>query len=165
VNRPAAEVRKLVETSGLPFTVLLPNQLYQDDLPFRESIMERGIYPLPMGPAGMSRVDARDVAETVIRALQDPGHDGQAYPIVGPEALSVAETVEYYRRYLGRSVAPSDQAGPPADRYRPFRESGLRARSEDFVRMGLLLARPPRPFGMFVCETAKQWASPGPARA
>lgn len=160
VNRPAAEVRKLVETCGLPFTLLLPNHLYQDDLTFREGIAERGVYPLPIGAEGMSRVDARDVAEAAIRALHDPGHDGKIYPVVGPEALSVDEVVEYYRRYLGRNIRPSDDGGPLADRYRPFRESGLRARCEDFVRMGQLLGRPARPFGMFVCETAKRWTAP-----
>ncbi len=160
VHRSAMEVRTLVENSGLPFTVLLPNPLYQDDLPFRESILERGLYPLSMGPEGMSRVDARDVAEAAIRALQDPGHEGQTYPIVGPEALSTHEVADYYRRYLGRSVSPSDGGGPLADRYRLFRTSGLRAHSEDFVRMGRVLGRPPRPFGVFVCETAKRWTSP-----
>lgn len=159
-NRPAAEVRKAVEDSGLPFTVLLPNQLYQDDLAFRESIVERGVYPLPIGPVGMSRVDARDVAEAAVRALLDPGHEGRAYPLVGPEALTVEEVIGYYRHALGREVRPSDAGGPLAGRYRPFRETGLRARCEEFARMDLILGRPPRPFGLFVRETVEEWASP-----
>lgn len=160
VHRPAAAVRKLLEDSGLPFTVLLPNHLYQDDLAFGDAIVRRGIYPLPIGPEGMSRVDAREVAEAAVRALLDPGHDGRAYPIVGPEALSAREVAEYYARALGRSLRPADEGGDVADRYRPFLHSGLRARSEDFSRMDAILGHPPRPFGMFVREAVEAWTCP-----
>lgn len=159
VNRPAAEVRRSLEDSGLPFTVLLPNFLYQDDRAFRESIVERGIYPLPIGSTGMSRVDAREVAKAAVRALLDSRFDGGIYPIVGPEALSVDEVVDYYARALGRALRPAAGDGKTADRYRPFQETGLRARCQDFALMDRLLGHPPRPFGMFVRETVAEWTS------
>jgi nucleoside-diphosphate-sugar epimerase len=159
VHRAAADIRKMVEDSGFPFTVLLPNHLYQDDLEFRESILQRGIYPLPIGSGGMSRVDAREVAQAAVRALVDPGHDGMVYPIVGPEVLCAEEVVDYYSRALGRMIRPSDGCGNTADRYRPFQQTGLRARCQDFARMEAVLGRPPRPFGMFVRETVEAWTS------
>jgi nucleoside-diphosphate-sugar epimerase len=161
VHRPLTEVRKLLEDSGLAFTVLLPNHLYQDDLAFRDSIVDRGLYPLPIGTGGMSRVDAREVAHAAVRALADPGHDGRAYPVVGPEVLCAEEVVDYYSRALGRRVRPSDGAGDLADRYRPFQQTGLRARCQDFVMMEAILGRPPRPFGVFVREAVEAWTSPG----
>jgi uncharacterized protein YbjT (DUF2867 family) len=159
VHRAAAEVRKMLEDSGVPFTVLLPNHLYQDDVAFRESIVQRGIYPLPIGSAGMSRVDAREVAHGAVRALLDPGHDGKVYPIVGPEVHGAEEVVEYYSRALGRPIRPCDGGGDIADRYRPFQHTGLRACCQDFVRMEAILGHPPRPFGVFVRETVEAWTA------
>ena len=161
-NRPAAAVRKTVEESGRPCTILLPAFLYQDDLAFRDSIFERGLYPLPLGSRGMSRVDARDVAEAAVRALLEPGHEGRAYPLVGPEALTVDDVIGIYRYALGRELRASDGESALVDRYRAFSRTGLSARCGDFALMDRLLRRPPRPFGLFARETAEAW-SPRPA--
>ena len=157
---PALE--EAVERSGLPFAILVPHFVYQDDLAFRASILGRGVYPLPIGPRGMSRVDARDAAEAAVRALLDPGHDNRIYPLVGPEPLTEEEVAGTWAHGLGRALRCADGRGPLVRRYRLFRDRGLRATCRDFLLMETLLPHPPRPFGLFVREALeKNGGDPG----
>src|SRR5207249_4279555 len=62
------------------------------------------------GDGRLPWVDARDVAEVAVRALTEPGHEGRAHALAGPEALSGAEVAERLSGALGRPVRYLDVA-------------------------------------------------------
>jgi uncharacterized protein YbjT (DUF2867 family) len=57
-------------------------------------------------------VDTRDVAAVAAKTLTEPGHDGRAYTITGPEILSFSQIVVKLSQAIGKPVrlvlVPSD---------------------------------------------------------
>jgi len=72
----------------LPFTILRPGYFMQNDLSLKDALMGPGLYPTPIGTAGIAAVDIGDIAEAAAIALTGEGHEGQAYNLVGPNLLS-----------------------------------------------------------------------------
>lgn len=167
-------IRRALEDAGIPFTLIMPNNFFQNDLWFRQAILEHGVYPQPIGSRGVSRVDVRDIGEAAVRALLEPGHEGRAYPLVGPEALTGEDVARDWSRALGRTVR---YAGDDLDRwaessrpwlpewliadfremYRFFQEKGFRASAADFAAQAKILGHAPRAFGPYVHATAAEW--------
>ena len=102
--RSKIEIQKAIEASGLRWTLVMPNNFFQNDLWFRQAVMEHGVYPQPFGDVGLSRVDVRDIAEAIAAAATESGHDGQRYPLVGPDILTGTDTAAIWSRHLGREV-------------------------------------------------------------
>ena len=158
----------------MPFTILRPNNFYQNDYWFKDVILQHGVYPQPLGSAGLHRVDVRDIAEAAAVALTTSGHEGQTYDIVGPEAHTGASTAEVWSRALGRSVMyggddleawekQSLQYMPDwlvfdfKHMYAFFQAKGLKASPEAIERQTRMLGHVPRSFGAFAAETAAGW--------
>ncbi|HSB61574.1 MAG TPA: NmrA family NAD(P)-binding protein [Vicinamibacteria bacterium] len=168
------EIQKAIGVSGLAWTTVMPNNFFQNDLRFRQAIMEYGVYPQPFGGVGLSRVDVRDIAEAIAAATTEAGHEGRRYPLVGPEVLTGAATAALWSRYLDRDVryggddlaawALQSKAFMPdwmiedlRVMYRFFQEKGFRASDEDLRQQARILKHPPRRFEDFVKETAAAW--------
>jgi uncharacterized protein YbjT (DUF2867 family) len=98
-------VEREIEQSGIAWTFLRPNTFMQSMLEdWEESIRkENAFYDSVVGP-GYAPIDARDIARVAACALTEPGHEGKAYELTGPEALSWDEAAETLSRVLGRSV-------------------------------------------------------------
>jgi NAD(P)H dehydrogenase (quinone) len=93
-----------IADSGLRHTFLRDN-LYLDFL----SLMV-GADGVIRGPAGDGRVAAvarDDIADAAVAVLLDEGdrHDGRAYDMTGPEALTLGEVAEELSRFAGRTIA------------------------------------------------------------
>lgn len=168
-------VEAAVKESGIAFTILRPNNFFQNDLTLKEAMLRHGVYPQPIGDVGVSRVDVRDIAEAAALALADGGHAGQTYNIVGPVAHTGATTAEAWSAALGRNVAyagndldawekQARQVLPPwlafdlRLMYAYFQRNGLRASAADIDRQTKLLGHAPRRFEDFVAETARSWS-------
>jgi uncharacterized protein YbjT (DUF2867 family) len=171
-SKTAVEIA--IKASGVPFTILRPNNFYQNDSWFKDAMLKYGVYPQPIGNVGISRVDVRDIAETAAIALTADGHAGQTYNLVGPRACTGTGTAETWSRALGKSIA---YAGDDLDaweaqslQYMPpwmvfdlrlmyafFQEKGLKAPAADIDRLTTLLGHAPRSFEDFADETAKAW--------
>jgi len=167
-------VETAVRRSGIPFTILRPNNFYQNDYLFKDALLKYGVYPQPMGDVGLHRVDVRDIAEAAAVALTTSGHEGQSYDLVGPEAHTGESTAQVWTRALGRPIA---YAGNDLDawekqslQYMPdwlvfdfkamyafFQEKGLKATPEVVERQTRLIGHSPRAFGAFAAETASAW--------
>jgi uncharacterized protein YbjT (DUF2867 family) len=172
-------IEEAIRRSGIPFTILRPNNFYQNDYYFREPLL-KGIYPQPIGNVGLSRVDVRDIAEAAAIALTSSGHEGQSYDLVGPDVHTGESTAQVWARALNRSVA---YAGNDLDvweeqslQYMPdwlvfdframyefFQEKGLKASAEAIERQTRLLGHAPRSFGAFAAETAAAWTASKPS--
>jgi uncharacterized protein YbjT (DUF2867 family) len=168
------DIEKQIVASGIPSVVVMPNNFYQNDLFYQQALTEYGVYPQPLGPLGTSRVDVRDITEAIVTALSDPGHEGQRYPLVGPDVLTGPETTAIWSRHLGREVrygsddlvawAAQSRAYMPewlvddlVIMYRHFQNHGLRASAADFAQQARILGHPPRRFEDFAAETAAAW--------
>jgi len=167
-------VEEAVRTCGVPSTILRPNNFYQNDYFFKDAMVQHGVYPQPLGSAGLHRVDVRDIGEAAAIALTTSGHEGQTYDLVGPEAHTGQSTAEVWSRALGRKVIyggddleawekQSLQYMPDwlvfdfKHMYAFFQEKGLKASPEAIERQTRLLGHAPRSFGAFASESASAW--------
>ncbi|HEY0377278.1 MAG TPA: SDR family oxidoreductase [Pyrinomonadaceae bacterium] len=93
-----------IEHSGMAYTHLRPNGFMQNSFMFAPAIKSQGAFYAPYGDARVSYVDARDVASVAFHALTEDGHEGKAYEITGPQALSYHDQARELSSVLGREV-------------------------------------------------------------
>lgn len=105
---------RVVEESGLAWTFLRPNSFMQNFVNYmRDTIKADGAIYEPAADATIAHIDVRDIARVAARVLTSDGHEGNAYELSGPQALSYGEAAETLSRVLGRPiryVAISDEA-------------------------------------------------------
>jgi len=167
-------IESVVRRYGIPYTILRPNNFFQNDYWFKDALLQHGIYPQPIGDIGLSRVDVRDIAEIAAKALLEDGHEGQTYDLVGPDVLSGPRVAEIWSQALGKPVR---YGGNDLDRweqqalqslpdwmafdfrlmYAFFQAQGFAGTPADVARLSALLGHPPRSFAAFAEETAAQW--------
>ena len=167
-------IENALRRSGLAVTILRPNNFYQNDHWFRESIVEHGVYPQPIGRAGVSRVDVRDIADAAVRALTSSDYEGRAYAIAGPEALTGPDCARAWAEALDREVVyvgddldawqeqalnmlPAWMVYDLRLMYGLFQEEGLTATGEQLEETRTVVGHEPRSFGDFVREMASSW--------
>jgi uncharacterized protein YbjT (DUF2867 family) len=167
VHRP---VERAIESSGLAWTFLHPNSFMQNVVTFMsETIRAEGAFYSASENAKISHVDVRDIAAVATHALTGGNHEGRAYTLTGPAALTYEEFAEEMSAALGRTIThvslpPSDlkqgmlAGGMPeelADRMldleRYFREDRASSISDDIK---LVTGNNPRHFRDFLRETA-----------
>jgi uncharacterized protein YbjT (DUF2867 family) len=73
--------------------------------------------------ARVSAVDVRDIAAVAASALTEEGHDGKAYTITGPAAVTHTEIASALSTAIGRSVAFIDV--PPGAFATALKEVGV----------------------------------------
>ena len=167
-------VETVVKASGIPYTILRPNNFFQNDSWFKDAILKYGIYPQPIGDLGVSRVDVRDIAEAAAIAFTTPGHEGQTYNLVGPHVHTGKSTAEVWSRVLGKTIAyggndldsweqqslqflPAWMVFDFRLMYKFFQDNGFKATPADIARQTNLLGHAPRSFEDFAMETARIW--------
>jgi uncharacterized protein YbjT (DUF2867 family) len=168
-------VEAALKASGLPFTILRPNNFFQNDTRYRDVMLASDVYPQPFGDVGLSRVDVRDVAEAAAIALTTGAADGETVNVVGGDVLTATATAVTWGGVLGRKIAyggndldaweKQSLAFLPAWMvfdfrlmYAFFQEKGLKASPEDLARLTTLLGHQPRRFEEFAAETARSWS-------
>lgn len=169
-------IEAAVKQSGMEYTIVRPNNFYQNDAWFKDVLLNYGVYPQPIGSAGLSRVDVRDIAEVAVKALTEKGHDEKIYDLVGPELVTGESTAADWSRALGK---PIKYAGddlevweeqnrpylPPSmlydfkQMYAFFQKQGLKGTPADVELLTAVLGHPPRSFAAYAMETAAQWKS------
>jgi uncharacterized protein YbjT (DUF2867 family) len=170
---PHHAMEKLVERSGLPYTLLRPSFFMQNlSTQYREEIGRRGQIHVPAGRGRTSFIDVRDIATVTARVMGRAEHFGRAYTLTGAEALDYFEVARVFTEVLGRPVRYANPS--PRDFRSRLREQGV---AEDFIRVlcgiyftariGLaaritpeteqLLGRPPISLERFVRDYAEVW--------
>lgn len=111
VHRP---VERAIEASGATWTFLRANSFMQNVVTYMAPpIRSEGVFFSASGPARISHVDVRDLAAVAVHALTRRGHEGRAYTLTGPEALTYDEIASELSRAIGRPIAHIDL--PPSD--------------------------------------------------
>jgi uncharacterized protein YbjT (DUF2867 family) len=99
------EAEKLVEESGIPYTILRPNSYMQNFVTtYSPSIHLKDAFFTPMGKGRISYVDALDVGDVAVEVLLGAGHEGKAYSLTGPDSLSHDEIADILSREVGRAI-------------------------------------------------------------
>ncbi len=141
-------VEEAIRQSGALYTILRPNNFFQNDYWFREALLQHRIYPQPIGSIGLNRVDVRDIADAAVNAILRDGYEGKEYPIYGPDPLTGNATADIYSRIIGeeiryggddldawfeqsRNVLPGWMAEDFRIMYQYFQDKGLRATERD----------------------------------
>jgi uncharacterized protein YbjT (DUF2867 family) len=111
-SRLHRQVEKMIEESRIPFTFLRPNFFMQNFVTFfSRSIKEQGAFYLPAGDGKVSFVDVRDIAAVAVQALtknNDGRHNGKAYTITGPEAISYDDVARILSEQVGKKISYVD---------------------------------------------------------
>lgn len=167
-------VEEAIRQSGASYTILRPNNFFQNDYWYREAVLQYQIYPQPIGSIGLNRVDVRDIADAAVNAILRDGYEGKEYPIYGPDPLTGNATAEIYSRIIGeeiryggddldvwfeqsRNVLPDWMAKDFRIMYQYFQVRGILATERDIELQREILQREPRSFEAFVIETAAHW--------
>ncbi len=92
-TREHVEVERYLEASRLAWTHLRPSQFMNRYLPGALTGVDpqRRELRLPTGDIRLAPVEVEDIAQVAVGLLTTDGHEGKAYDMTGPEALSMTE--------------------------------------------------------------------------
>lgn len=169
------DVHKAIRESGMTYTLIKPNNFFQNENWFKQGLLEHGVYAQPIGDIGLSRVDARDIADAVVNALTQPGHEDKSYPLVGRDSLTGDDVAKIFSRHLKQDIRYGgndvEAWGKQAVQMLPewlvhdfkimyefFQKHGLKASKEDFAQQEKILGHAPRSFDAYVAETVLAWS-------
>ncbi len=167
-------IESAIREFDVPFTIIRPNYFFQNDESVKDLLIQSGIYPMPLGTAGVSAVDVRDIAEASAMALTGSGHEGKTYNLNGPDPLSGPMAAQIWSGVLEREVryggndmdafeeqmrksAPSWSAFDMRMMFQGYLERGFVAEAADISNLAALLGHAPRRYADFAQETAEVW--------
>jgi uncharacterized protein YbjT (DUF2867 family) len=102
-------VERMIESFDMPATVLRPAYFMQNDRMVQQTIQNYSIYPMPIGSAGVSMIDARDIADVAVAELlrrdkASTALEGVTLDLVGPQSLTGASVAKTWSAALGREI-------------------------------------------------------------
>lgn len=172
-GRGEAEARRceqIIEAAGVDYTIARASFFYQNfsEAFLRDAVLS-GELALPIGDVLEPYVDVDDIADVVVAALTESGHEGQIYELTGPRLLHGEEIADAISRATGRPLryqpishdqwrAGLEAAGLPADMVDLltflFREvmDGRNSSVQDGVERAL--GRAPRDFSEYARHAA-----------
>ncbi|MCR6483053.1 NAD(P)H-binding protein [Amycolatopsis sp. OK19-0408] len=106
-------VEDALKESGIAWTFLRPTTFSSKQLNFAPRIRAGETLRMPFLQLQTASIHERDIADVAVRALTEAGHEGQAYWLTGPEALTQQQHIETIGAVIGRvievvDVAPED---------------------------------------------------------
>ena len=165
---------------GVPYTILRPGYYIQNDGMLKGALTDAGIYPMPIGTAGICAVDTRDIAEAAAISLTETGHEGETYDLVGPALISGPTNAETWSKLLNKEIrytghdfdqweqqmrarSPGWTAFDLRTMFEGYFDRGFASTETEVARMSKLLGHLPRSYDTFARETAALWTSQGTA--
>jgi len=167
-------VENALREFGVPYTILRPGYYIQNDATLKPALTGPGVYPVPIGAAGIAVADVRDIAEAAAISLTEDGHEGQTYDIVAPTMISGPGNAALWSKLLGkeikytghdfdqweqnmRSKMPSWSAFDLRMMLQGYFERGFESTETEVARLTKLLGHAPRSYEDFATQTAATW--------
>ncbi|HJT75302.1 MAG TPA: NAD(P)H-binding protein [Chitinophaga sp.] len=104
-EKEAQDCEKIVMNSGLQWTIVRASWFNQN---FSESYLlepiQAGFVALPAGDVKEPFIDVDDIADVVVAALTEEGHNEKVYEVTGPRALSFREAINEIAQATGKPV-------------------------------------------------------------
>jgi uncharacterized protein YbjT (DUF2867 family) len=166
----------MIDSLDIPATILRPAYFMQNERMVQQVIQGHGVYPMPIGSAGVAMIDARDIADIAVSELlrRDRAPEPLSrvvLDLVGPDALTGATVAKAWSTALGRDVnyGGDDVAafegqmasfGPAWLAYdmrlmmAGIQKFGMRGEEGALQQLQTLLGRPLRTYADFVREAA-----------
>lgn len=107
LGRMHREVEEYLAQSGVPYALLRPTNFMQNFATRNcETIRDAGRLPLPLSDGRVAFIDVRDIADAAAAILCAPisEHNGNAYRLTGPEALSGEQVAAAFTEAIGHAV-------------------------------------------------------------
>lgn len=159
---------------GVPYTILRPGYYIQNDLGLKAALTGAGVYPVPIGTAGIAAADVRDIGEAAAISLTEDGHDGQTYDIVSSTMISGPGNAALWSKLLGkeiqytghdfdrfeaemREMMPSWSAYDLRTMFQGYFDRGFASTETEVARLTKILGHAPRSYEDFATATAKLW--------
>jgi uncharacterized protein YbjT (DUF2867 family) len=167
-------IESAIREFDLPFTIIRPNYFFQNDASFKDLLTNMSVYPNPLGLAGISAVDIRDIAEATAISLMSDEHFGKTYNVNGPAALSGPKAASIWSKVFGKEIkyagdnldafeeqmrkhAPAWAAFDIRMMFQGYLERGFVAEGDDAAILTKLLGHKPRAYEDFANETMREW--------
>ncbi len=167
-------VENAIREFGIPYTILRPGYYIQNDGMLKNALTGPGIYPMPIGTAGICAVDTRDIAEAAAISLTQEGHEAQTYDLVGPTLISGPGNAATWSNLLGKEIKyvghdfeqweqqmraniPGWQAFDLRMMFQGYFDRGFASTDTEVRRITTLLGHQPRSYQDFAAETAARW--------
>jgi len=167
-------VENALREFGVPYTILRPGYYIQNDATLKTALTGPGVYPMPIGPAGIAVADVRDIAEAAAISLTEEGHEGQTYDIVGSTMISGSGNAALWSKLLGKEIKytghdfdqweqnmrpmmPSWSAFDLRMMLQGYFERGFESTETEVARLTKLLGHAPRSYEDFATQTAATW--------
>ncbi|MFJ5048363.1 NAD(P)H-binding protein [Streptomyces sp. NPDC098077] len=161
-----------IRDSGVPWTFVRPRTFMSNTLSWARGIRSAGVVRALYGDAPVACVDPRDVASVAVAVLTGTGHEGKAYAVSGPEAITAREQTAQLSRVLGRPLRFEELdvaaartallAKYPQPVAEAFLESAERqragAKAAVLPTIQELTGRPARPYRVWSAEHAAAFA-------
>ncbi len=163
ISRYMISSEAAVRESGVPWTILRPRGFMSNALQWAPQLRGGDVVRAPFAGVRIAVIDPYDIAAVASQALRSDGHEGQAYPLTGPESLLPADRVRTLGAVLDRELRFEAQPDAEAradmsasmpkeyvDAFFSFYVEGTLDESEVFPTVEEVTGRPPRTF--------EQWA-------
>lgn len=175
-----ATIERMIDACDLPATILRPPYFFQNDAQQKDALLTRGVYGMPLGGAGLSLVDTRDIGEAAAKELLRREQSAtplprEAYALVGPDVLTGPDLAAIWAEQLGRPIAyGGDDLDAFEQRFRAYvsptrvydivmmmrryQTDGAIATKAEIEKLTGLLGHPPRSYRAFAQEMAVAWS-------
>jgi uncharacterized protein YbjT (DUF2867 family) len=114
VTRMWLESEAAVRDCGVPWTILRPSGFQSNALRWRAQLRAGDVVRAPWPDVRIAAIDPADIAAVAATVLTEPGHEGEAYALSGPEALTTGEQVQTLADVLGRPLRYEPQTDEEA---------------------------------------------------
>jgi uncharacterized protein YbjT (DUF2867 family) len=169
-------VENALREFGVPYTILRPGYYIQNDGMLKDALNGAGVYPMPIGTAGIAAVDVRDIAEAAAISLTEEGHEGQTYDLVSPNLISGPGNAALWSKLLGKEIkytghdfdqwekrmranAPAWSAFDLRMMFEGYFDRGFASTENEVAWVTRLLGHAPRSYEDFASDTAALWRS------
>src|SRR5215212_9691632 len=93
-SRQHAQIEDELISSGLPYTFLWPATFMQNTLITARTVASEARIYQPFEDGRLGMIDARDIGEVAAKVLTEEGHEGKAYTLTGPAAITFYDVAQ-----------------------------------------------------------------------
>lgn len=102
------EIERLLEGSGLPFTLVKPTFFMQNLMMAAQTVASDSMMYMPFKEGRLGMIDVRDVVDVAFSVLTSAGHEGKTYVLTGPASISFNDVADGLTKAIGKRVTYVD---------------------------------------------------------